>query len=361
MAYLCEFPTLLGGERSLLTFLAHRKRASVSPVVVAPPQGPLADVLSERGYPHVVWPDGGLTACATVAEALASRDVDVIHANSLMTADAAVALGRLLNRPAAAHVRDIMKLSAARRDRLNELAALVAVSNASADWLRAIGVHEHRMTRIYNAVDVAALRREASPGSLRRELGISETTPLVGCIGQIALRKGQDLFLDAAAIVAGAVSEAQFVIVGERYSQKQESRDFEAALHARAAEPPLAGRVHFLGCRDDVPSIMSDLDVVVVPSRQEPLSRVLLEALAMEVPAIATAVGGSPEILAEGQAGLLVPPDEPEQLAEAIERLLTNEPLRRCVSRVGLHRLQDAFAPEAQANAIGNLYCRIAR
>jgi glycosyltransferase involved in cell wall biosynthesis len=342
-----------------LTFLAHGDAAGVEPVVVAPAEGRLADVLRERGYPHVAWPAEGNRALDRLAVSLERRRIDLLHANSLMTADAAVALARLLKRPAVAHVRDIMNVSTARRDRLNELAALVAVSDAVAEWLHGIGVEPRRITRIYNAVDVAALRKAASPSALRRELGVNSATPLVGCIGQIALRKGQDLFLAAAAHVASTHPDAQFVIVGERYSEKAESRTFEADLHARASKPPLAGRTHFLGYRDDVPSILSGLDVVVVPSRQEPLSRVLLEALALEVPAVATRVSGSPEILADGKAGLLVPPEEPHAMAEGILRLLHDAALRRRLGEAGVRCAQETFSLDRHTAQMRALYCSV--
>ena len=359
VAYLCEFPTLLGGEHSLLTFLAHHAAAGVEPVVVAPSEGPLAQALAAHAITPVAWPAKGRRRVDSLARALEPYRLDLVHANSLMTADTAWALGAKLKVPAVAHVRDIMTLSAARRDRLNGLAAIVAVSDAVATWLEEIGILRERITRIYNAVDVSALQNAAVPGALRRELGIRGTTPLVGCIGQIALRKGQDLFLEAASLLANRVPDVHFVVVGARYSIKEESRRFEADLRARSAAPPLAGRTHFLGYRDDVPSILADLDVLVVPSRQEPLSRVLLEGLAMGVPSVATEVGGSSEIFDGGKAGLLVLPDSPDTMAEAILRLLVDGPLRRTLAQTGLRRVQELLSPEAQVRSIREVYDRI--
>jgi glycosyltransferase involved in cell wall biosynthesis len=110
------------------------------------------------------------------------------------------------------------------------------------------------------------------------------------------MRKGLDTLLAAAGRIAGGQPNAHFLIVGQRYSQKQEAFEYEAALHAVASQPPLAGRVHFLGLRDDMPGLLNELALLVHAARQEPLGRVLLEAAASAVPVIATAVGGTAEI-----------------------------------------------------------------
>jgi glycosyltransferase involved in cell wall biosynthesis len=358
VAYLCEFPTLLGGERSLLAFLTHRAEAAVRPIVVAPAGGRLAAALAEAGIERIDWPKDGRHDAGALADVLRDRSIDIVHANSLMTVAAASAVGDVLGIPAVAHVRDIMTLSAAQRDRINRLAGVVAVSDAVAERLAAQGIDRQRITRIYNAIDLDRMQRNATPGTFRRELAVGNDR-LVGCIGQIALRKGQDLFLDAAARVAGQIADARFVIAGERYSNKPESRAFEADLVERANTPPLACRTHLLGYRDDIPSLLTDLDVLVVPSRQEPLSRVLLEGLATGAAAVATAVGGTPEILVEGEHGLMVPPDDPERMAEAITRLLGNPSMCDKMRTAGPPRAREMFSPPRQIEALRKLYDRI--
>lgn len=359
VAYLCEFPTLLGGERSLLVFLEHARRVGIEALVVAPAPGLLAETLSRLGVERVDWPPGGRHA-ARLAPLFRERSPHIIHANSLMTADAAVALSRELSVPGVAHVRDILGVSAARRDRLAGLDHVIAVSEAVRTWLLGLGVPGERLSKIHNAVDADRLFEEASQGSLRRELGLDPDALLVGCIGQIALRKGQDLFLEAAARLARGSPRTRFVIAGERYSRKDESRRFEDGLHARAVTAPLAGRVHFLGYREEIESVLADLDLVVIPSRQEPLSRVLLEALAVGVPAVVTDVGGSAEILGDSGAGRLVPANDPAALARAMEVLLESDGERHEMSRRGPARAR-AFSPAAQVEAIRRVYDRVLR
>ena len=96
-------------------------------------------------------------------------------------------------------------------------------------------------------------------------------------------------------LVAGDDLPFAWLIIGQRFSEKEESRQFEAGLH-QAGAGPLAGRIHFLGVRDDIPEILNELTLLVHPARQEPLGRVLLEAAAAGVAVVATDVGGTREI-----------------------------------------------------------------
>lgn len=363
IAYLCEFPTLLGGERSLLQFLARRNEIAVEPTVVAPPEGPLADALRQAGIRHLPW--RGSAPLEKLAWQLAQLGIRIVHANSLMQGDRAVSLADVLGVPAVTHARDHMTLSAARAKRLNRSAAVIAVSEATRAWLVGQGVTRAQVEVVPNAVDPDTLRVEsrmpgpADAGDFRAERGVAVETPLVGCIGQWSLRKGQDLFLKAARLVVDRVPRARFVLAGERYSQKEESVRFEDDLRARARRPPLEGRVDCLGYRHDVPRVLAALDVVVIPSRQEPLSRVALEALALGVPVVATAVGGMAEIVEHARTGLLVPAGDVRALAAAIERLLADRALAARVRERGPDRVSTCFNPQRQALAIRSIYDRI--
>jgi glycosyltransferase involved in cell wall biosynthesis len=231
----------------------------------------------------------------------------------------------------------------------------VAVSDAVADGLRGQGIPEERVIRIYNGVNPKSLRHNLRSGVIRKELGIAETSPLLGCIGQIAIRKGQDLFLDMAECLLKTQPDAHFLLAGARYSNKAESRDYESRLRERSKEPPLKGRVHVLGYRADAASLINDLTVVVVPSRQEPLSRVLLEALALGTPTVATGVGGTPEIIEHEKSGLIVPPGDPEALAGAATRLLQSRSYRQKIKENGTIRALD-FDAGRQAGVLAALY-----
>lgn len=362
VVYLCEYGSVLGGEKSLLTFLAHR-RAELNPLVVAPASGRLADELAKRQLACCPWTESGKRHLDELARTLRGFRPDLVHANSLKTADAAGELGQLLGVPALAHVRDIMKLSKAQCARLHGLAALIAVSPAVAEALVAqalaqdLDLDSARVFMIPNAVAIP--HDEKKNLSFTNDHGLPYPRPRLACIGQIGPRKGQDLFLEAANLVANTLTSAQFFVIGERYSTKPESVRFESDLHTRARKPGLSGRVHWLGYRSDMLEILPHFDCVVVPSRQEPLSRVLLEAMAARVPAIATDVGGNAFLLDQGQCGVLVPSHHPQALAAAMVAFFQQPHVHQQRAETARRRVEEHFAPARQESAIWDVYSRL--
>jgi glycosyltransferase involved in cell wall biosynthesis len=136
---------------------------------------------------------------------------------------------------------------------------------------------------------------------------------------------------------------AHYLLVGERNSDKEESRRFEAQLHA-AGQGSLAGRVHFLGVRRDVDRLLNELTLLVHPARQEPLGRVLLESAASGVPVVATEVGGTREIFpGNRECAWLVPPNDVEALCEALLALVNEDELRISLGKAARHRAEQQF------------------
>jgi glycosyltransferase involved in cell wall biosynthesis len=357
-AHLCEFSTLLGGERSLLTFLQAAAGVGVDPVVVAPAEGRLAQAVHSGGWKHLPWPSDPKSSVGAVAKPLADAGIDVIHANSLSLLDAASELRQALGRPAVLHVRDVYGLSKARRVRLASLDAVVAVSAPVARWLKSIGAPRDRLHIVSNGMEVRSVG-EGGRLATRSELGLPEGRRLVATIGQISLRKGQDVFLRAAQRVAVGAPEVDFLVIGERYSVKGESQAYEEELRRLSSQPPLAGRVHWLGYREDVRDILQHVDLVVAASRQEPLSRALLESMAEGVAAVASDVGGNREILDGGRLGILVPVDDAVAAAAGISAILNDEDLRRRANIEGPAHVRRRYDPAAHAQAVAAVYRKV--
>jgi glycosyltransferase involved in cell wall biosynthesis len=144
-------------------------------------------------------------------------------------------------------------------------------------------------------------------------------------------------------MIAKQWPDTHFLLIGERCSGKGESREFEAALHD-AANGPLAGRLHFLGFRGQMELLLNELTILVHPSRQEPLGRVLLEAAAAGAPIIATNVGGTAEIFPpNSEAAILVPPNDPAAIAAAMEELLQDAEKRGQLRQAARRRAEQAF------------------
>jgi glycosyltransferase involved in cell wall biosynthesis len=359
---LCEYPTLLGGERSMLATLPAVAAAGFEIVVAAPPVGPLADELFRHGIPHLQWRTHDEQGQRFPLQQLRvdltnlSRQTapDLLHANSLSTARISGPVAVECGVRSIGHLRDILKLAAQAIEDLNAHSCLLAVSNATRDFHVCQGLAAAKCHVVHNGVDLTELFPPRPTGYLHREFALPASARCATVIGQIGLRKGTDVALKAAQQVTTEFPELHWLIVGERTSNKDESREFEATLHAMAAKPNLAGQVHFLGNRTDVPTLLAECDLLVHTARQEPLGRVLLEAAASGMAIIATDVGGTREIFPpDAHAAILIPPDDPGALAKAVRGLLLDDIARNTFKSAARRRAESAFdVRSAAANLI---------
>ena len=180
----------------------------------------------------------------------------------------------------------------------------------------------------------------------RAELKIESTQFSIGGVGRLEPVKGFTYFVRAAQRVAAQAPEARFVLAG--------TGSEVAALRREAAG--LGDRFQFLGYRDDVPAIMAALDVLVVPSLNEGMGRVILEAGAAGVPAVATRVGGIPDVVREGATGLLVPPGDVEALAEALLLLVRAPDDARRLGEAACKLIVPEYGLDSMVRRIEGLY-----
>lgn len=328
---ICEYPTLHGGERSMLATLPTVQAAGFVVSALVPGHGPLADALAQAGcrvIPYSFAASDGVRRPlellrAELAALFAQHALTLVHANSLSTARLTGPVCRRLKIPSIGHLRDIVHLKGQAIADLNGHSRLLAVSRATAQFHEAQGLDSNRLMTAYNGIDLGQFCPRPKTGWLHHELGLPVSAPLVGHIGQLVMRKGQDVLAAAAVDVLEAVPEAHFVFVGERFSRKDEALAYESRVRAAFDAPPLAGRGHFLDTRGDVSEILPELTVLAHAARQEPLGRVLLEAAASGVPIVATEVGGTREILGgDDSAAALVPADNAPALAAGVCRLI---------------------------------------
>lgn len=358
VAILFEFPTLNGGERSMLAALQALREPSsadndraVETVALAPATGPLADAIAATGLVHIPWEcrdaAGTRRPLPELLEELVrlveSHAFDLLHANSLSMARLTGAVAPRLSIPATGHLRDMIRLSAAAIADLNRNRRLIAVSNATRDFHAAQGVASGRLTTLYNGVDLERFAPRPATGWLKCELGLPENSFLIATVGQIGLRKGHDMLAEAATVIGPRIPSAHFLIIGERYSEKAESIEFERRAFAMLEAAGLERRVHRLGYRHDMDRLLPEINLLVHPARQEPLGRVLLEAAACGTPIIATDVGGTSEILCDGVSARLVPAGDPKRLADAVIEFADAMPRRMHDAAAARQRIEVDF------------------
>jgi len=332
---------------------------------IAPAEGPLATELEKRHISIHPFADGRAASNTSgraplselrqrVTDIVEFVKPDLLHANSLSAARIAGPVCKALRIASLGHLRDIIRLNRTAIDDLSCHHRLIAVSQATADFHRHQGFARNQVSVCYNGVDTRQFRPRPSTGSVHRDLGIDDHGRLVANIGQICMRKGQDVFLEAAGVVARRRRNVHFLVVGERYSRKQEAVDYERRLHAKANTPVLAQRVHFVGWREGMPQFLNDIDILAHTANQEPFGRVLLEAAASGTPVVATDVGGTLEIFGShtgdgpGTAALVAPKNVNE-VAAALERLLEHPDHAVAMAGRARKRIANLFSIENAA------------
>jgi glycosyltransferase involved in cell wall biosynthesis len=227
---------------------------------------------------------------------------------------------------------------------------VTAVSPAIARELRAErGLSAGKIVTIPNGVDAAAFDPAACPrDAARRRLGLDGGEAALGVIAHLSPVKGHADLLAAMARIAEAAPRARLLVVGDGVLRQE--------LEALCRTLGLAGRVVFTGTREDIPTVLAALDVVVVPSLTEGLSNALLEAMAMARPVVATATGGNPDAVEAGKSGLLVPPRDPVALAAAVLRLLEHPAEARRLGEAARRRVLADFSLESMVSGYESLY-----
>jgi len=198
-----------------------------------------------------------------------------------------------------------------------------------------------------NGIDADAFAATARPGRVRAELGLAPGRPVVSLVGEVGRRKGQAVLLEAAAKLRadGATRDAVFLLAGEGSARTE--------LEARAQALGLAdGTVRFLGFRADVPDLLADTDLLVLPSFEEGFPNTLLEGMALGLPVVSTPVDGIPELVVDGVTGVLTPPGDAAALAAAIGALLGDAGRRRALGEAGRTRARTEFADARMMDAV---------
>jgi len=191
---------------------------------------------------------------------------------------------------------------------------LLTVSESVKDDLVRLGVARSARIRVLPlGLDLTPLADPLPRGGLRAEANWGSDTRVVGVVGRLVPIKDLDTFIDAAVLVGAMAGDVRFAVVGGGEERER--------LEVRARSV-LGDRIHFFGWRKDPAVVFGDLDVVVNTSLNEGTPVALIEALAAGRPVIATAVGGTPDLLEGGRFGALVPAQSPEQIARAIQSSL---------------------------------------
>lgn len=239
---------------------------------------------------------------------------------------------------------------------------LLAAANSEAGRMEAVRrglLPAVRVVAIRNGIDRRRFDPDRVPrGRFRAELGIPAHHALIVSVSRFVERKGQAWELAALGPLIASRPDVHVAFVGPC---RDEERAWRAGLVRRAAGFPGAARIRFLEERSDIPEVLADADLLVRASVEEGLSNVILEAMAMRVPVVATAICGTPEAVVDGSTGRLVPPRDPEALRDAVGDLLrAPEGRRRSFGAAARERVERLFGMERMIEAYERLFERAA-
>lgn len=210
-----------------------------------------------------------------------------------------------------------------------------------------------KVVQIHNGIRLDQVQRIRAPQVTRQLLGIDPAHRLIGTVGRLTAVKGHEHFLEAAQRLLRDRRDLRFVIVGDGPLLDH--------LQERARQLGVADYVTFLGHRDDTYDLIGAMDLFVLPSLHEGIPMVLLEAMALARPVVATRVGGIPEVITDSIQGLLIPTADPTALAEACRRFLDDKHLAERCGRAGLLRAQEDFSAESMGEKVAALYHELVR
>ena len=344
-----------GAERALARFLdrSDRERYPAAVACLYGSDSPVAQSIRALGVPVYDLQMGHkwrLDALWRLWRLVRRLDPTILHTWLFHANLAGRVVGRLAGVPIVLSGERTMGMESRWRYRLNRMTQpladrVVCVSPLVADFVvQRVGVPRSKVVIIANGVNVADYDDASGRSAARAALGLKAEAALVGTVARLEPVKRLDVLLEALA----SLKDVPALIVG--YGAEEER------LKALARRLGLAGRVRFAGQQRDVSRRLAAMDVFVLSSDWEGMSNALLEAMATGLPVVATATGGTPDVVLDGLTGILVPPGQPAALARALETLLNDPTLRWKMGQAGRRRVANLFSVERMVRSTQELY-----
>lgn len=351
-----------GAGRLLLNFLASYDRSRLEVYVLCPAGSLLAERCAEpdtgAGVTVLALPElpadeslapGRLwKQIPAIIRVIRQHDIDVVHTHASFAGRLAA---RLAGEPCVIYTRHRLDAGGLGRARLFSLInnhtcdRVVAVSQAVREDLLRQGIRASKIALIYNGIDLRRFQpRSSQPGA---------GSPVIGLVGRLEPEKGHRCFLEAARILLLKHGDCRFQIVGAG-SLMQELQD-------QARKLGIAGRVEWLGLRDDIPELLAGMSVVAAPSLTEAFALSLVEAMSMGKPCVASSVGGIREILVDRENGLLVEPGNPGALADRFAWLLEHPDEARQIGEAAARTARERFDARTMTERLTRLYTECVR
>jgi glycosyltransferase involved in cell wall biosynthesis len=233
---------------------------------------------------------------------------------------------------------------------LKKFDQITAISNIEKNEIRQ-RVAAHKISVINNGVDISRFAKIYNIKKIKAELGIKSDGKVVGTVGRLSPEKGHENLFKAIIRIAPNNGDLTLVVVGDGPLKKK--------LQAQANKFKIVDHIIFTGISNEIPSLMSIFDVFVLPSQTEGLPMALLEAMAAKKPVVATDVGDVSSVIQNQVSGLLIPPNNSEKMAEAINRLLSDKKLADNLAQKGFEMAKKKYSSSNMAEQYVNVFDRV--
>lgn len=373
-----------GSSRCLRDWLQKLDRESFNPVVAVLDDGPVIKEIQESGdfvisllrkkksglifFPDLVLGKWNfllylfkrvLPVSIKLARIIRKYDIDIIHINTpIKTGLEGVVAARLTKIPSISHLHETRKWSRVEKLFSQWIDQFICLTDDGRELYRKY-VPDSKLVRIYNGIEAEKIHFTTTKGNFRKEFNIDENEKIVGLVGRIAVGKGHDIFLRAAREVLSQNPETKFLIVGDTLTE--EEKKYKKLLTSLIAELGVYNKVVFTGWRDDVLSVIANMDVLVQASTTFPegFGLTCIEGMAIGVPLVVTNIPGPSELVIDGKTGIVVEPGNPVQMADAILSVLENENLAESFICAGRERVATYFDLAIIVKEIEGLYRRL--
>ena len=287
-----------------------------------------------------------------------TQGITVLHATDRpRDAVACAILGKLTGAKSIVHVH--LKCAAwmgrPLRWAMHQADALAGISRFVVASLHESGYSRRKTHTVLNAIELRRWDPTIDPGPVRREFCVPPGAPVVACAGRLFAGKGHGEVVRAIAVLRQEFPDIRLLIIGRDDLQVMRT-SYTEELKALAASLGISRHVVFTGHRPDMPQVFAACDVFALPSFEEPFGLVYLEAMAMKKPVIALGNGGAVEIVEHGRNGLLVNPDQPQELATHLATLLRDAALRARMGEHGRRQVEARFTAQRMAADFARLY-----
>jgi glycosyltransferase involved in cell wall biosynthesis len=324
----------------------------------------VSDWIRRTRVAAAIWHSGGfwlrfwrriLPQARNVRNLAREHNVELIHCNDAISISRiGVLAARLARIPCVCHARRFDQLGWFEREMARSVNYFIFISKAIQQQFLAQKAQTPHHRVVHNGLDIDDFPPDLDGGAVRAELGLRLDAPVIGILGRLVEWKGHNVFLQALARVAEEIPSVQGLVVG---GPEVSSPHLPRQLSELAASLHLSENVRFTGHRLDIARMLAAMDILAHTSlAPEPFGRVIIEGMAMSKPVVASAAGGVPELVLDGETGVLVVPGDVEGIAAAMLSLLRDSRHAQALGRAGRRRVETHFTGARHVQQVQEVY-----